>query len=305
MSSIVPLIAQNTVQIASQEPNWTLIGGLIAAFVVIAVFLLIPRKPQLQDESKGTKAIEDKSEKKESAKSLEDKEKLSLAEIKEAKRENVSADKSKEELRELRKERRAAIQTDKAIQERESTESTDEKGAALEHAENQDDAKQDNSMKSATEETANATATDDSDKKEEKATCNAENVTSASEADSSDEAPASKETDLKMDDVVTQTSSDTGDVFASLFGNDDNMDLFGNASDSKLDFDFESKPATADIKNATVFPTLGSALIPLDELRKQAGDESHDSNPLDELTKRLAAKAEKKTLNSTKTADES
>lgn len=302
MSSIVPLIAQNTVQIASQEPNWTLIGGLIAAFVVIAVFLLIPRKPQLQDESKGTKAIEDKSEKKESAKSLEDKEKLSLAEIKEAKRENVSADKSKEELRELRKERRAATLTDKAIQERESAE---EKGTALEHAENQDDAKQDDSMKSATEETANTAATDDSDKKEEKATCDAENVPSASEADSSDEAPASKETDLKMDDVVTQTSSDTGDVFASLFGNDDNMDLFGNASDSKLDFDFESKPAATDIKNATVFPTLGSALIPLDELRKQAGDESHDSNPLDELTKRLAAKAEKKTLNSTKTVDES
>lgn len=302
MSSIVPLIAQNTVQIASQEPNWTLIGGLIAAFVVIAVFLLIPRKPQLQDESKGTKAIEDKSEKKESAKSLEDKEKLSLAEIKEAKRENVSADKSKEELRELRKERRAATLTDKAIQERESAE---EKGTALEHAENQDDAKQDDSMKSATEETANTAATDGSDKKEEKATCDAENVTSASEADSSDEAPTSKETDLKMDDVVTQTSSDTGDVFASLFGNDDNMDLFGNASDSKLDFDFESKPAAADIKNATVFPTLGSALIPLDELRKQAGDESHDSNPLDELTKRLAAKAEKKTLNSMKTADES
>ena len=258
--SALPMLAQAT-EVAS-EPNWVLIGSIVGAFVILAIVLMFASKKRLGADKTPDKAIEDASGSKDAgAKALEDKEQLSLAEIKVAKREAVSADKSKEELRELRKERRAASQTDKAIHEREEAEEKDDKKVE---------------EKSETEEKVQEEAVaSESDAKADEAT------------DKGEEKAEEKKSDDPLGDLFGQSSSDTGDVFASLFGSkNSSLDIFGSS-----DFDVDSAPKAS---NATVFPTLGSALIPLEDLKKSA--ENSDSNPLDELTKRLNEKAEKKTL---------
>ena len=96
-----------------------------------------------------------------------------------------------------------------------------------------------------------------------------------------------------IDDIITKSDADVGDVLASLFGNNEKSSGF-----SDLNFDDvigqEIKP------EGPVFPTLGSALIPLNELTAAAAEsESEDSgktlSPLDEISQKLAEKAEKKT----------
>ena len=271
--SALPMLAQAT-EVAS-EPNWVLIGSIVGAFVILAIVLMFASKKRLGADKTPDKAIEDASDSKDAgAKALEDKEQLSLAEIKVAKREAVSADKSKEELRELRKERRAASQTDKAIHEREEAEEKAKETAESSTEEKDDDKKVEE--KSETEEKVQEEAVaSESDAKADEAT------------DKGEEKAEEKKSDDPLGDLFGQSSSDTGDVFASLFGSkNSSLDIFGSS-----DFDVDSAPKAS---NATVFPTLGSALIPLDDLKKSA--ENSDSNPLDELTKRLNEKAEKKTL---------
>lgn len=271
--SALPMLAQAT-EVAS-EPNWVLIGSIVGAFVILAIVLMFASKKRLGADKTPDKAIEDASGSKDAgAKALEDKEQLSLAEIKVAKREAVSADKSKEELRELRKERRAASQTDKAIHEREEAEEKAKEMAESSTEEKDDDKKVEE--KSETEEKVQEEAVaSESDAKADEAT------------DKGEEKAEEKKSDDPLGDLFGQSSSDTGDVFASLFGSkNSSLDIFGSS-----DFDVDSAPKAS---NATVFPTLGSALIPLDDLKKSA--ENSDSNPLDELTKRLNEKAEKKTL---------
>ncbi len=268
--SILPILAQ-AAEVAN-EPNWIVIGALIGLFAVLAIILLIPPKKKLTDADAEKKAIE--AEPSES-KAAENKEDLSLAEIKVAKREAVAADMSKEELRELRKERRAATQTDKAVHGRAETEDKDKENADDSH----------DASKAGEEVKADA----------ETAESESDGALHAQDADpSSDDNKTEKESlSDAIDDVLTNASTDASDVFASLFGSkkDDSLDIFG--SNSAKDFDFDSADSSKPA-NATVFPTLGSALIPLDELRKQS--EESEADPLGELTKRLAAKAEKKTL---------
>lgn len=261
--SALPMLAQAT-EVAS-DPNWVLIGSIVGAFVILAIVLMFAPKKRLGADKTPDKAIEDASGSKDAgAKALEDKEQLSLAEIKVAKREAVSADKSKEELRELRKERRAASQTDKAIHDREEAE---EKA--------KDDDKKVEEKSETEEKVQEEAVASESDAKADEAT------------DKGEEKVEEKKSDDPLGDLFGQSSSDTSDVFASLFGSkNSSLDIFGSS-----DFDVDSAPKSS---NATVFPTLGSALIPLDDLKKSA--ENGDSNPLDELTKRLNEKAEKKTL---------
>ena len=283
------------------EPNWILIASLVGAFVVLAIlFLYVPTKKRLpSDTTTDKKVIEDGSGAKDTvSKAIEDKERLSLAEIKVAKRETVSADKSKEELRELRKERRAAAQTDKAIHDREEAEEKAKESAVApdesktddvetEKEEEREDKAQETSKEDVVADKSDATAEDSAT--EETPENDASDKTS--EESKTEDASDEKKSSDSLDDILTQSSSDTGDIFASLFGTKgDGLDMFGNA-DSSFDFAEDNAPKPA---NATIFPTLGSALIPLDDLQKSA-DES-DANPLDELTKRLNEKAEKKTL---------
>lgn len=294
--SVLPMLSQ-AAEIAA-EPNWILIVSLVGAFVVLAIlFLYVPTKKRLPSDTTTDKVIEDGSGAKDAgSKALEDKDRLSLAEIKVAKRETVSTDKSKEELRELRKERRAASQTDKAIHDREEAEEKAKESAADPDESKADDVE---AEKEEREDKAQATSEEDVvDQSDTTTETGATDKTPENEASdkTSEESKVEDVSDEKkssdsLDDILTQSSSDTGDIFASLFGTKgDALDMFGNA-DSSFDFAEDNAPKAA---NATIFPTLGSALIPLDDLQKSA-DES-DANPLDELTKRLNEKAEKKTL---------
>lgn len=200
--------------------NWPLIIGIVVVLVLVVLAIVIPSRKALKGGKAAKAGIED-GEAGEHGKKNGD---LSLAEIKEAKRANVSGDKTKEEMRDLRKERRAATQTDKAVQRLESS---------LEE-----------------EQESNTSAV--------------------------------------LEEVTTQTNTDTGDVFASLFG---------NSSVDKVDLSFEDEIAESSAAPKMSIPTLGSALIPLSEFADddEAKKKSNELDPLDELTQRLTAKAEKKT----------
>ena len=125
-------VAEHTVvtvaEVAAREPNWTLIAIIAGIIAILAIAFLIPLKPAaiedlskkdkqkaLPDGDSNVKSLEDKS-------LSVDKEKLSLAEIRENKRVAVSDEASKEDLRELRKSRRAATQTQNAVHHREEAE---------------------------------------------------------------------------------------------------------------------------------------------------------------------------------------
>lgn len=224
---------------------------------IIVVFVVVAIVLLIPSKQSKIGAENEKSLKGDDVKALpdgDDKDK-SLAEIKESKRATVSDSKSKDELRELRKERRAATQTEKAIQEREEKEGNDSLDVDAEKA---------------LEKAAKAEA----------------------EAKADAEAELEKMT-APIDDIITKSDADVGDVLASLFGNNEKSSGF-----SDLNFDDvigqEIKP------EGPVFPTLGSALIPLNELTAAAAEsESEDSgktlSPLDEISQKLAEKAEKKT----------
>jgi len=217
---------------AAGEPNWTLIIGIGIVFLVLLVLLLLPPKKTRAIEDGKKKAIQDKAADGASPEADRNKDQLSLAEIKEAKRTVVSDEKSKDEMRELRKERRAAVQTEKAVRGREEVAETEKEAAA---------------------------------EAEEKADKGVN----------------------PFDDVLTNADSNAGDVFASLFG--------AGSKDSEFSLDADLGLASPSTEGKVAFPTLGSALIPLSDFAKDETAEAKE-DPLDELTKRLAAKAEKKTL---------
>lgn len=94
--------------------NWPVIIGILVVLVILVLAIAIPSRKALKS-SKEIEAADLKDDD-----SAKDKGKLSLVELKEAKRAQVSGDKSKEEMRDLRKERRAATQTGKALERLES-----------------------------------------------------------------------------------------------------------------------------------------------------------------------------------------
>lgn len=273
------------------EPNMLVVGGIILVFVVLLVWLLLPSKKQLpEDSSKALPKDDTKSQQK------EEKAKLSLSEIKEAKRENVTAEMSKDELKALRKERRAATQTALAVIEREekAAEKADENEKTDGDAEKANDAteKADENVSETTEKAVEAS--------EDKAAEPAEKSDKTDDSDKKDadaEAPQSEkkididELTAPIDDILTRSSSAPDDIFASLFGSKD-------SDNSGLTFDNVGDDAQPETESAE-FPMLGSALISLSEMTKRAQEAGSDADPLAELTKRLSEKAEKKTLNQT------
>ena len=255
-------------------PNWMTLGIIFGVMVLIfVILLLIPSgvdKSALESDKKKPKAIEDKTDKKAlPAADQTDKDKMSLAEIKEAKRASVSEDKSNEERRELRKERRAATQTANAIHERESSEHASD--------ENKDEAKAEE-KKSDTVVADNSSEEKSAESKPETATEKA--VSSEEKAKSGDDKGSAANIDA-VDEIISKADNDTGDVFASLFG---------GVIDSDLSFDDITDVPKPE--NGSVFPTLGSALIPLTDF---AHDDDDGFDALSELTKRLEDKSEKKT----------
>ena len=110
-------------------------------------------------------------------------------------------------------------------------------------------------------------------------TAEVKSVSSEEKAKSSDNTPAASDI-LAVDEIIAKSEKDTGDVFASLFG---------GMGDSDLSFDdITDIPKPED---GSVFPTLGSALIPLNDFAHD--DDGFDA--LSELTKRFENKSEKKT----------
>ena len=252
MSILLNMLAQ-VPEMAANEPNWMIIGIILGIMVILAIFLLIPlkldnaveaeeSKKSLDDEGYKRKALPDSSE---------DKQQLSLAEIKESKRAAVSENMSKDEMRELRKERRAATQTANAIHDREE---------AAKHADSEESEGADDSA-----------------------------VNDAAGQESADAAVESENNSLSANDLLTNSDAAASDVFASLFGS-------SGSDDGGLKFDGVVSE-TPNASDGAFFPTLGSKLIPLNELMAAAEEkEEPATNPLDELTKKLADTAEKKTL---------
>lgn len=252
LTNILQVAAQATDVVDMTVPNWTPLLIILGIMAFIAILLLIPSKEvkALEDADKKSKpAIKGESEKK-ALEDKTDKENLSLSEVKEAKRAAVAENMSKEELRELRKERRAATQTEKAIQERSEAQASEEKEDAAEAEE----------VKAEEVKAEEVKAEEAEEKKEEISLSSA-------------------------DELMADSSADAGDMFASLFG-DNNSEGFSLDDDFSVD--------TVDVDEGTLFPTLGSALIPLSEFTKAAED-PEGSDALEELTKRLSGSAEKKT----------
>lgn len=94
-----------------------------------------------------------------------------------------------------------------------------------------------------------------------------------------------------IDDILTNSEAGASDVFASLFGTN-------KSENHSLKFD-DIIGESSTPSNDACFPTLGSKLIPLNELMAAAAadeDNPEGSNLLDGLTEKIAGKAEKKTL---------
>lgn len=307
MSEIIQAIAdvQQVAGAVSNEPNWLVIGIILGIMVILAIVFIIPSKSQPMLDADEDEDDEKKSlpgEKREALGAEEAGEKkLSLAEIKKEKRANVSEEKSKEELRELRRERRAATQTEKAVSERENAEDAEAAKETKAEAKSEAAAKADEEVKAEEAKVAEAAKAADTMSEavkaaEEAARKAAEEAAEADRALKEAEEEARKarenlEMALKSKDLERSleadvvSNSEPEDVFSSLFGDED----------SSLDFDEFSKADSKPVEG-TVFPTLGSALIPLDQLAKAADEAEADIDPFEELTKRMAAKAEKKTL---------
>ncbi|MBQ9242759.1 MAG: hypothetical protein IJ165_05995 [Proteobacteria bacterium] len=297
MSEIIQAIAdvQQVAEAIPQDPNWMLIGIILGIMGILAIVFMLPSKSQpeldAEDDRAEGKSLtgEKKAELPGEELSGEKKDKLSLAEIKKEKRANVSEDMSKEELRELRRERRAMTQTEKAVSEREAADESSAKAEAPDAHANEgskSDASEvsENAAVKAAEEAARRAA--EEAEAASKALKEAEEA--ARKAREEAEAAERKAKDIERmieEDIVSDAGSDSQDVFSSLFGD----------SGSSLNFDEVSQKEEKPVEG-TVFPTLGSALIPLEQLSKAADEAEEAVDPFEELTKRMAAKAEKKTL---------
>lgn len=295
-----------------QEPNWMLICIILGIMGILAIIFMMPSKsePMLDEEDESDKSLT--GEKREALPSEgqveEKKEKLSLAEIKKEKRAAVSEDMSKEELRELRRERRAATQTEKAVSGRASEETAKaasepvkaEAAKAADESDAPERASRPETAAAEPEKSEHSEAEEALKAAEEAARVAAEEAEAAAkaleeaeqaarEARKAAEAAAEKARDIEKlidEDIVSDAEADSSDVFSSLFGGDGPSLGFEDVAEKN-----EEAPA-----EATFFPTLGSALIPLDQLSKAADEEEASIDPFEELTKRMAAKAEKKTL---------
>lgn len=277
--SLISYVAAQVDVAAAGEPNYLVIGIIVGVMVLLAIiFLIPPKEPKaLEDKDKVRilpdaektehKAIEDKTE--------ADKEKMSLAEIKESKRAVVSEEKTKEELRELRRERRAATQTEKAIQEREETQNVSDDQSADE-----------SEIKSEVSESA-VSVTEKDSKSDNASQTNSDSLKSA--ASSVAEAAGGAALASADDFMGKEEKVDPEDVFAKLFGNAD--------TDAEDSFSLDDFGGSSRVDSNTAFPMLGSALIPLSEQTKNGQKtEKEELETLDELTRRFAEKAEKKTL---------
>ena len=305
MSEIIQAIAdvQQVAGAVSDEPNWLVIGIILGIMVILAIVFMIPSKsqPMLEDGDEDDEKKSLTGEKREALgaeETGEKKDKLSLAEIKKEKRANVSEEKSKEELRELRRERRAATQTEKAVSERENAEDAESAKEVKAEAKSEPEAAKVEAEKEVEPVKADETAVSEAVKAaEEAARKAAEEAAEADRALKSAEEEARKARE-KLDEMARKTkelersleadvvsNAEPEDVFSSLFGDED----------SSLGFDDFSKSDSKPVEG-TVFPTLGSALIPLEQLSKAADEAEAEIDPFEELTKRMAAKAEKKTL---------
>jgi len=257
-------------QAVSGDPNWALIILIVAIVLGLAIFLLKPSKDEKAIESDEQKklskpkkkaALEDGTSKDISLENYEEKkENLSLAEIKVAKRQTAE-EMSKEELRSMRKQKRAATQTEKAVKDRADAEVKVE---------------------------AEVKADAEVEAKEAVVAAEAETETKAVEAEvKADAEVEAKEAvvaaEVEAEPAKEAVEAESKDVM-SMFSDDDDEDLFGS-------FDDDDNP---DVKR-TVFPTLGSALISLDQLNK-AAEAEEEADALSELTQRLKEKSEKKTL---------
>lgn len=258
------------------EPNWMIVVVIAAIFLGLVIFLILPRKKKLGDDSTEKQLTDDKKKASSDADVRpenyeEKKENLSLAEIKAAKRQTAD-DMSKEELRELRKERRAATQTEKAMREHE-----DDK-ASLESSANKD-------VDEASGSVTSAVIGDETSSQED----------TAKEDAAQDTKP---ESDITIDDenVVIKSDVDTKDVFASLFGDAPSSfeDPFASFNDPFSD----ASASESEVDGPVFQQTLGSQLISLDALTKAAAeaDAKAGEGSWEELTKRLVEKSEKKTL---------
>ena len=265
MSILMNMLAQ-VPEVAANEPNWMILGIIIGIIVILAIFLLIPLKP---DKALGSeepkKSLDDEDSKRKALPDDSDDKQLSLAEIKGAKRAAVSENKSKDEMRELRKERRAATQTANAIHEREEAAKRSEESEEVEEIEEP--------------------VSQEIDEVQDSTSSELLSEASGSEAEDSEKDKLT----APIDDILTNSEAGTSDVFASLFGNS-----VSDEGGLKFDGVVSETPNASD---GSVFPTLGSKLIPLNELMAAAEEKDEPPiNPLDELTKKLADKAEKKTL---------
>ena len=242
---------------------------ILGIFVIIAIVLLIPSKKKIESDKDDKKKLTDKDDKKQlkvehdGEDTESDKVHMSLAEIKDSKRQAVSENHTKDELRELRKERRAATQTAKAIHDRENMAASDEEEDVEEVEELEETAEVSGETEASAEDTNLSAETEDNEK---------DKIT----------AP--------IDDIITKTDAGASDVFASLIG---------STSKSEMDLEFDEPAGDSDTSSGDVFfPMLGSKLIPLNELTAAAAadDNNEGVSLLDGLTKKIADKAEKKTL---------
>lgn len=81
-----------------------------------------------------------------------------------------------------------------------------------------------------------------------------------------------------------ESAEQSDDIFSTLFGKE--------ASEEEDEFD--EFASTSDV--ASAFPTLGSALIPLDKLTEEAEKSNNEIASLDDFAQNFADEAEKKTL---------
>lgn len=296
-------------QAVASEPNWGLIGVIVAVLLIVIVALVFPKKKAIDEDKSDKKLPEEHTKKDASDVNLENyeekKEKLSLAEIKVAKRQTAD-DMSKEELRELRKERRAATQTEKAVREHEEGKDTAEESEtkSTEHVSNTE-----NKAVGASEEIESSKSEAASEAKSTDASVETTHETSDASAAKSDVSADKDEaavaadnqaenSEITIDDenVVIKSDVDTKDVFESLFGDTPASfdDPFAGFSDPFAD----TSDASGDDSAPVFQQTLGSQLISLDELTKAAAEaDVKQKEDWEELTKRLVEKSEKKTLN--------
>ena len=192
--ALIHTLAQAEAAAAGGFP-WVIVI-ILGVFVILGIALIIPsRNKQIESDKDDKKKLPEKDDKKllktenDGEETESDKAHMSLAEIKDAKRQTVSENHTKDELRELRKERRAATQTANAIHERENMAKSDDE-------EDEEEISSDTEIE--TEDTNLSAETEDNEK---------DKIT----------AP--------IDDIITKTDAGASDVFASLFGNKSNSEM--------------------------------------------------------------------------------